>query len=57
MKCLSVTSAKNGRNYDRADFKQCISFSDGLRPQESYIALGFVLLYIKGFMCIIRFAF
>jgi hypothetical protein len=32
-------------------FKQSISWKKGLRLQELNIAIGFVVLWMKGFMC------
>jgi hypothetical protein len=43
-----LTEQQNSCNYGRADFKLCISCNNGIRLQESNIAVGFV---VKGFMC------
>jgi hypothetical protein len=42
---------QNSWNYGRTDFKQCISCNNGIRLQEFNIAIGFVVLCVKGFMC------
>jgi hypothetical protein len=39
---------QNSWNYGRTDFKQCISCNNGIRLQEFNIAIGFVVLCVKG---------
>jgi hypothetical protein len=41
----------NSWNYGRTDFKQYISCNNGLWLQEFNIAIGFVVLWVKGFSC------
>jgi hypothetical protein len=43
---------RNSWRYDRTDFKQYISCNNGIRLQEFYVTIGFVVLCVKGFMCI-----
>jgi hypothetical protein len=42
---------QNSWNYGRTDFKQWISCSNGIRLQEFNIAISFVVVSVKGFMC------
>jgi hypothetical protein len=42
---------QNSWNYDRTNFKQCISCNKGIWLQEFNIAIGFVVLCVKMFMC------
>jgi hypothetical protein len=42
---------QNSWNYGRTDFKQRIRCNNGIRLQELNIAISFVVLYLKGFMC------
>jgi hypothetical protein len=53
-KCLFVTSARRATNspcYVRTDFKQCVSCNNAIELQEFDISFGFVVLYLKRFMC------
>jgi hypothetical protein len=42
---------QNSLNYGHTDFKRCISCNNRIRPQEFNIAIGFIVLCVKGFMC------
>jgi hypothetical protein len=49
----SVYPWRNIRNYGCTDFKQCVSYKNEIWPQEFDIAIDFVALCVKVFMCIV----
>jgi hypothetical protein len=44
---------RNVRNYGFTDFKQCVSYKNEIWPQEFDIAIDFVAVCVKVFMCIV----
>jgi hypothetical protein len=42
---------QNSWNYGRTYLKQCITCNIGIWLQEFNIAIGFVILHVKGFVC------
>jgi hypothetical protein len=45
---------KNSWNRCRTDFRQCISWNNGIRQKEFNTAIGFVVLRMKGSMWIVN---